>query len=513
MRDGRLILGWIQPDDERPAALTRRWRCRKRFWGVTMLADLKPYPEMRDSGVEWLGEIPANWEIRRVRTVVRVLNGATPSTGTPAYWDGDILWITPEDLGRLKTRYINDSARRITRMGYASCGTSLAPAHSLAISTRAPIGHIGILEQAACVNQGCRLLIPDDEVHAEYLYYEFLAVRWELEALGQGSTFVELSAGKLSGFALALPPLTEQAAIVRFLDHVDRRIRRYIRAKQKLIALLEEQKQTLISEAVTGRMDIRTDQPFRAYKASGVDWLNDVPQHWERRRLKTLLRSVDQRSITGEEPLLSLRRDHGVVVYAEHFSRPPQARSLVGFKLVATGQLVVNRMQANNGLIFCSSYDGLVSPDYSVFETKTALQMEFLSDLLRTPEYLAHFRRSATGLGTGTAGFLRLYDDRFLDTVVFLPPEDEQTMVLRKLSNRVATINTLIDTERRALQRIDEYRSCLVAEVITGKVDVREAVVSIAEDDPLKVEDNQEVALRRDAKSGLHGSGRISQEM
>ena len=87
-----------------------------------MLADLKPYTEMCHSGVEWLGEIPANWEIRRVRTVARVLNGATPSTSTPAYWDGDILWITPEDLGRLKTRYINDSARRITRMGYASCG-------------------------------------------------------------------------------------------------------------------------------------------------------------------------------------------------------------------------------------------------------------------------------------------------------------------------------------------------------------------------------------------------------
>ena len=89
------------------------------------------------------------------------------------------------------------------------------------------------------------MLIPDDEVHAEYLYYELLALRSELEALGQGSTFVELSAGKLSGFALAMPPFTEQAAIVRFLDHVDRRIRRYIRAKQKLIALLEEQKQAL----------------------------------------------------------------------------------------------------------------------------------------------------------------------------------------------------------------------------------------------------------------------------
>ena len=307
----------------------------------------------------------------------------------------------------------------------------------------------------------------------------------------RGSTRYGLSHAGIKSVQLPLPPLSEQAAIARFLDHAYRHIRRYVRAKQKLIALLKEQKQAIIHEAVTGRMDMRTDQPYRAYKPSGVDWMKDVPEHWERRRLKTLLRSVDQRSTTGEEPLLSLRRDHGVVVYAEHFSRPPQARSLVGFKLVATGQLVVNRMQANNGLVFCSSFDGLVSPDYSVFETKTSLQMEFLSELLRTPEYRAHFRRSAAGLGTGTAGFLRLYDDKFLDTVVFLPSEDEQTIVLRELSKRLSSINTLIDTERRALQRVDEYRSCLVAEVITGKVDVREAVVSIAEDDSLKAEDNQ----------------------
>ena len=246
-----------------------------------MPADLKPYPETRNSGVEWLGEIPAHWETRRVRSVARMLNGATPSTNTPTYWEGDIPWITPEDLGRLKTRYINDSARRITRTGYASCGTSLAPANSLAISTRAPIGHIGILKRAACVNQGCRLLIPDDDVYAEYFFYELLALRPELEALGQGTTFLELSAGKLSGFALALPPLKEQVAIARFLDHADRRIQRYIGAKQKLIGLLEEQKKGLIHEAVTGRIDVRTGEPYSAYKSSRIEWLGDVPDRWE----------------------------------------------------------------------------------------------------------------------------------------------------------------------------------------------------------------------------------------
>ena len=85
---------------------------------------------------------------------------------------------------------------------------------------------------------------------------------------------------------LPLPPLPEQTAIVRFLDHADRRIRRYIRAKQKLIALLEEQKQAIIHQAVTGQIDVRTGQPYPSYKDSGVEWLGEVPEHWELRRVK-----------------------------------------------------------------------------------------------------------------------------------------------------------------------------------------------------------------------------------
>ena len=482
-----------------------------------MLADLKPYAEIRDTGVEWLGEVPAHWDVRRLAQFGTLSKGSggnkddEKSDGVPCIRYGDLYTTHHNFIQRSRSFISNEKVAEYTPTRFddvlfASSGETMDEIGKSAAN---------VMQADACCGGDVIIFRPTESVDARYLGYvmDCRPVAAQKARMGRGITVMHVYGAQLKYLVIPLPPLMEQTAIARFLDHADRRIRHYIRAKQKLIALLEEQKQTVISEAVTGRMDIRTDQPYRAYKPSGVDWLKDVPQHWERRRLKTLLRSVDQRSRTGEEPLLSLRRDHGVVVYAEHFSRPPQARSLVGFKLVATGQLVVNRMQANNGLVFCSSFDGLVSPDYSVFETKKALQMEFLSDLLRTPEYLAHFRRSATGLGTGTAGFLRLYDDRFLDTVIFLPPEDEQTMVLRELSNRVATINTLIDTERRALQQINEYRSCLVAEVTTGKVDVREAVVSIAEGDPVKVEDNQEVALRRDAKSGLHGSDRVAQEM
>ncbi len=210
---------------------------------------------------------------------------------------------------------------------------------------------------------------------------------------------------------------------------------------------------------------------YREYQYSGVAWLGAVPSHWERSRLKRFLRPVDVRSTTGAETLLSLRRDHGVVSYAEHFTRPSQGATNVGYKLVKAGQLVVNRLQANNGLIFNSGLDGLVSPDYSVFKQKTALDMGYLSQLLRIPEYKAHFRRESTGLGTGSAGFLRLYDDRLLETVVALPPVDEQALIVRFLNHADRKIRRVISAKQRLIKLLEEQKQAIVHRVVTRGLD------------------------------------------
>ena len=469
-----------------------------------MLADLKPYPEMRDSGVEWLGEIPANWEIRRVRTVARVLNGATPSTSTPAYWDGDILWITPEDLGRLTTRYISDSARRITRMGYASCGTSLAPAHSLAISTRAPIGHIGILERAACVNQGCRLLIPDDDVHAEYLYYELLAVRSELEALGQGSTFVELSAGKLSGFALALPPLTEQAAIVRFLDHVDRRIRRYIRAKQKLIALLEEQKQTMIHHAVIGLIDVRTGQPYPAYKSSGVEWLGSIPATWE---VVTLRRVALDRcdGPFGSGLKSSHYTDRGIrVVRLQNIGHgefrgsdaafvSPEHYSSLGDHSVVSGDVLIAGLGDDNH----PAGRACVAPENIIPAMVKADCFRFRLNQDRVQPQFAALQLTATAtvasaaLSTG-ATRQRTNLQATSGRAIGIPSIPEQNLIVEYVSAKVSDIRGGQAAIQEEIDLLHEYRTRLIADVVTGRIDVRVAAAALPKVEPPAAGDGPE---------------------
>ena len=464
-----------------------------------MAAELKPYPGYKDSGVEWLGKVPTHWEVRRAKHVFRrIVGGSTPSSDDSRYWGNVHVWVTPADVSR-STR-IRGSQRQLTQEGLLSCSAELMPAGSIVVTSRAPVGNVALAEVPFCTNQGCKVLVPDtDEIDSAFAFNLLHALQPELQSLAKGTTFTEVSGSTVGDVPLPLPPLPEQAAIVRFLDHADRRIRRYIRAKEKLIALLEEQKQAIIHEAVTGRIDVRTGRPYAAYKPSGVEWLGDVPEHWEKRRLKTVLRPVDRRSATGTETLLSLRRDHGVVVYAEHFSRPPQGRTLVGFKLVRSAQLVVNRLQANNGLVFCSHVDGLVSPDYSVFEARRPLEMQFLSDLLRTVDYRSHFRTESTGLGTGTAGFLRLYDDDFLETVVFLPSVQEQTLILQALADEMATngrivrnldreqshARSTIERSREQVGLVREYRARLIADVVTGNLDVREAAARLPDVDSL----------------------------
>jgi type I restriction enzyme S subunit len=214
-------------------------------------------------------------------------------------------------------------------------------------------------------------------------------------------------------------------------------------------------------------------KPYPAMRESGVPWLGAVPATWERRRLKSLLRPIDRRSTTGAETLLSLRRDHGIVVYSEHFSRPAQGATTVGYKIVIKGQLVINRLQANNGLVFDSSLDGLVSPDYSVFECQESdrIVMPYLSLLLRTSIYRDHFRRESTGLGTGSAGFLRLYDDRFLETPVVVPPTGEQVSILRFLDYAERRIRRYIRGKQKLIKLLEEQRQAITHRAVTRGLD------------------------------------------
>ena len=251
------------------------------------------YSEYKNSGVEWLGQIPEHWDAKALKRGFGVVNGSTPKSGEPENWDGDIPWVTPDDLGKNTGRVLNEPARYITRRGYESCGTRMVGTGSLVLSTRAPIGHLAIAGTPLCTNQGCRSLVPQSRCNETYFYFQLHAARQVLQATGRGSTFMELAKTDLESSMLAVPPTAEQRDIADFLDRETAKIDALVANKEQLIELLQEKRTALITRAVTRGLD-----PKVSMKDSGVEWLGEIPAPWNLKRLWHLT-PADRRIMYG----------------------------------------------------------------------------------------------------------------------------------------------------------------------------------------------------------------------
>jgi len=325
-----------------------------------------------------------------------------------------------------------------------------------------------------------RITAKSEHLLPRFLYFLLLSdlTRQRVLRMVSTTTYPNLRVSEYSSELLPIPPAEEQAAIVRYLNWACGRLDRAIRAKRKVIALLNEQKQAIISVAVTRGVDPRVP-----LKHSGVDWMPEIPAGWSVFRIKNVMRAVDHRSASGTEDLLSVRMHHGIVRFSEHFQRPPQARTLVNFKIVEPGQFVVNRMQAGNGLIFCSDLFGLVSPDYSVLDVVADVNKEFLGELMRSRLMRWKFRVESKGLGTGTSGFLRLYDDRLGAVHVALPPRHEQDSIMLELKGKLSGLVDATGRVQREMDLLLEYRTRLIADVVTGKLNVTEVAARLPAED------------------------------
>lgn len=428
-----------------------------------------PYPYYKDSGVEWLGEIPEHWSIMPIKRIFYILNGSTPKSSEPSYWSGSISWATPDDLGSLETDTLKITKRMITQEGYESCGTQLAPTGSLVLSTRAPIGHLAIAGVPLCINQGCRCLVFREKTQNRFYYYQLLAAKQELESWGQGSTFKELSRDKLVSVSLVSPTLDEQQAITAFLDRETSRIDTLIAKKQRQIELLQEKRTALISHAVTKGLN-----PDAKMKDSGIEWLGEIPEHWEVNRSKVLFQEVHERSETGEEELLSVSHITGVSRRSEKNVYMFMAESLEGYKKCSQGDLVINTMWAWMGALGITPEDGIVSPSYNVYRLRRAEYDPWFYDyLFRTSCFIAEIICYSKGVWTSR---LRLYPQEFFEIRLPCPPLSEQKKIVAAINKETSHYDAFQEKIEQSIEKLQEYRTALISAAVTGKIDVRKEV-------------------------------------
>lgn len=209
--------------------------------------------EMKPSGYDDIGTIPVKWRIGTVKNQFEVVCGATPSEHEKN-WNGEIIWITPSDMPAFGG--ISSGKRNLSSVGYDSCGTTLVPAGSIILSTRAPIGKICVANSSLCTNQGCKALIPKSETNTRFYAYYFFSILERLQQDGTGTTFKELSTFKLKNEPLLILPREEQIAIAEYLDAKCKAIDDLLRKKEQIIIELELYKKSLIFETVTGKRKV-----------------------------------------------------------------------------------------------------------------------------------------------------------------------------------------------------------------------------------------------------------------
>jgi len=215
--------------------------------------------EMKDSGVEWIGEIPKHWELTKIKYLSKIENGSTPKSNIEKYWDGLIKWFTPTDFKNIsEDGFLNKPSRFISEDGLKNSGCSYVEQDSILMTTRAPVGNIAKVKKGFTFNQGCKSITPN-EVNIDYLYFYLSTKDKVLNALSNGTTFQELSTVRLLNFAINLPSKTEQTEIVTFLKKNTSKIKKMIELLNTKVDRTKEYHQSLISSVVTGKVRVTED--------------------------------------------------------------------------------------------------------------------------------------------------------------------------------------------------------------------------------------------------------------
>ena len=434
-----------------------------------MIADLKLYPEYKESGLPWLGHVPGHWDVRRTKS--SIANVAEQTT----HMEADDVYVALENVESWTGRVRPQRGKHL----FTGQVKRFQSNDVLFGKLRPYLAKVTRLETAGvCVGEFFVLRSRDISILPEFLEHQ-LRAKHSVDVIN-GSTFgAKMPRADwqfVGNLPILFPPPAEQAAIVHFLDWANRRLERAIRVKRKVIALLGEQKQAIIHRSVTRGLDHTVP-----LKPSGVPWLGDIPQHWEVRRASYLFHEVDERSINGSEELLSVSHVTGVTPRSQKNITMFKAKSYVGHKLCHPGDLVVNTMWAWAGALGISAYSGIVSPSYAVYRPHHLEHYNgsYIDGLLRIRPYVSNIICQSTGLRPSR---LRLYPEKFLRLPIIQPPIEEQQRIVESIDSDTAGLQSTISYLEREIELLREYQTRLASDLVTGKLDVREVAMHLPVD-------------------------------
>jgi len=409
-----------------------------------MIANLKPYPAVKDSGVPWLGRIPKGWDLRRGKFLFRYkkeLNSSGSNTNVLSLTLRGVVNNDPNNPeGLVPKDYASYQQFRKDDLVF-----KLIDLENIRTSRVGLVHEDGIMSPAYV-----RLsLLPGSNVR--YFYYQFfdLYLRGVFNQLGAGVR-ATLGPSDLLDLNIAVPGRDEQAKIVQYLDAQERRINLLIRAKRKLIELLNEQKQSIIHRAMTRGLD-----PNVRLKPSGVEWLGDVPENWEIRRLKTLcsMRSGDGITSMSIEPAgdYPVYGGNGVRGYTSNYTHDGD------FALIGRQGALCGNVHIAHGRFWASEHAVVAS-------LRPGHVLDWFGAILVVMN-LNQYSIAAAQPGLAV--------ERVLNLWLPVPPGQEQALIAKHIEHETINITKAVDRAQREISLLREYRTRLIADVVTGKLDVR----------------------------------------
>ena len=398
--------------------------------------------EMRDSGVEWMGKVPENWNIVALKFLCSMQSGKTLSSeqiseeGKYPVYGGNGL------RGYYSEANTFGDYLLVGRQG-ALCGN----VHHVQ-------GEFWATEHAVVTK--CSALSD-----VRYMYYLLLGMNLNQYASNTAAQ-PGLAVSQIINVKTCLAPIQEQKLIAVVLDEKCSQVDALIANVQAQIEKLKAYKQSLITEVVTKGL-----APTVPMKDSGVEWIGEIPAHWEIKRGKVLFGESDARSADGSEELLTVSQYTGITPRSQKNVNMFEALTLEGYKLCDVGDIAANTMWLWAGAIGVSAYSGVISPSYNVYRQKAEnFVPSYLDCLLRAPMLVQEYASRSTGI---RASRLRLYPKDFLDIMFPVPPVDEQQDIMSVLSEKFAAVDKLIAIKKSKIEKLEQYKKSLIYEYVTGK--------------------------------------------
>ncbi|EGB2778266.1 restriction endonuclease subunit S [Campylobacter upsaliensis] len=428
----------------------------------------------KPSGIEWLGEIPKHWEIRRLKYLVeRIIGGGTPDTSNLQYWANDenegYLWVSIEDI--TNADFITDTKRYINQSGLANSSAKLLPPFSILYSIYASLGKIAYSNKILATNQAILGIQPNELLFYKFLFYYLQNTTNHIISFSNTTTQNNISLFIVANHKIPLPPLQEQKEIAEFLDSKCEKIQNYIDKKQKLITLLQEKKQALINEVVTKGLN-----PNIEFKNSGIAYLGLIPHHWEVTNLKNIVSiksggtpSRDNKDYwNGDIPWIRSEFCHNQHIFQCDVKEKITTLGLQksSAKMCEKNTILIALVGATIGQVAFLNFKSAINQNIAAIYPNNAAILDnvFLFFVALT------FKQRFEILGKYAIANLAFIGNLKIP----LPPLQEQKQIANFLDEKCEKINSAIEKTKRQITLIKEYKNTLINEAVCGRIKLKE---------------------------------------